>query len=103
MLSKICVIIVWEIGSGTTYLGIALRTAEGGYARMPRDGLVDRCLATAGMSHAAPVATTAVKGESRKPDDELSDDAKTVTSGICAGKLFTWVVKETPIRWRCTV
>ena len=45
MLSKTFVLNVWEIGSGTTYLGRAFRTTGGGYEVRPRDGLIDTLLA----------------------------------------------------------
>ena len=75
MLTNTFVLNVWEIGSGTTYIGRALRTADGDYALRPRDGLVENSFVTTGMSDVAPVATPAVKGESRKPDEELADEA----------------------------
>ena len=65
--AKTLVLHMWEVGSGTPYLGISLRDIKGGYGLRPFNALVDKYLATAGMVDASPVAIPAVKGESRKP------------------------------------
>ena len=38
--------------------------------------MIDKLLATDGMSDAASVGTPAVKGESNKPGEELADEAE---------------------------
>ena len=75
MLANTFVLKMWAVGDGTTYLGISLGKIKGGFALRPRDDLVDIYVATAAMVDAAPVATPAVKGESRKQDEELADEA----------------------------
>ena len=94
---------VWDIGGGATYFGISLRKTQGGYALRPRHALIDKYLATAGIVDAAPVATPAVKGESRKPDEELADEATSRHIRNMCGQLLyiaqervdlLWVAKE---------
>ena len=75
MLANTFVLKVWDIGDGTTYPGKSLRNIQGGYALRPRDARIDKYLVTAGMVDAAPMATPAVKGERRKPDEQLADEA----------------------------
>ena len=96
MLSNTLVHNVWDIDSGTTYLGRALRTVGGIYALRPRDGLIDKLLATAGMTDAVPVVIPAVQGESRKPGEELADEA---TSRHIRNLCFQFLFHRAGARW----
>ena len=52
-----------------------MREIKGGSGLRPREALIDKYLATAGMVDASPVPLPAVKGGSRKPDEQVADEA----------------------------
>ena len=82
---------------------MSLRKIQGGYALRPRDALIDKYLATAGMVDAAPVVTPAVNERAASQARSSPTRRQVATSGTCAGSSrpiaqervdILWVAKE---------